>query len=160
MGIDKKDMVILNRLQDNCRTSFTDLAKEVGLSIDSVKKRVKKMEGDLFYPKIQIRPRSLGFSNIVDIKIKLNNHSKSEVDDFIKYLSNNPRIPEIFTVSGEWDLSIVVLSKDADDLGNMMAKIQGKFGNIINSWTESTTLKAYKFETYNMLKLMVKEELK
>jgi DNA-binding Lrp family transcriptional regulator len=159
--LDKKDCIILNILQRNCRISLTNIAKLVDISIDSVKKRIKKMENIIFYPKIQIRPRSLGFSNIVDIKIKLNNHAKKDIDNFIKYLQENPRVAEIFSVSGEWDLSIVIISKDADDLGNITLDIKNRFGKIINSWSESTTLKAYKFENYDMEKLLeIKKQTK
>ncbi|MBS3097438.1 Lrp/AsnC family transcriptional regulator [Candidatus Woesearchaeota archaeon] len=153
--LDKKDCLILGILQKNCRTSLTDIAKEINLSIDSVKKRIKKMEKKgIFYPKIQIRPRSLGFVNIVDVKIKLNNHSKKDIDSFINYLIENPRISEIFGISGEYDLSIVILSKDAKDLQNITSAIQNKFGEIINSWNESMTLIAHKFEKYDMNKLL------
>lgn len=154
LKLDKKNCLILNLLQENCRMSLTDIAEKVNLSIDAVKKRIKKMEHIIFYPKIQIRPRSFGFSNIVDVKIKLNNHSKDRIERFIEFLTENPRVAEVFSVSGEWDLSVVIMSKDANDLGNVISDINGRFGNIINSWVESTTLKAYKFERYDMLKLM------
>ena len=153
--IDKKDCIILNTLQKNCRTSLTDLAKKVGLSIDSVKKRLFKMiQNNIFYPRIQIRPRGLGFSHIVDVKIKLTSHTKKDVEEFIEYLKKHPRVAEVFSVSGEWDISIVIISKDADDLGNVVAGITNKYGAMIASWIESTTLKAYKFETYDLYKLM------
>jgi Lrp/AsnC family leucine-responsive transcriptional regulator len=153
-NLDEKDCIILNILQDNCRTSLTNIAKQIGLSVDSVKKRIKKMENIIFHPKVQIRPRSLGFANIVDVKIKLSDHSKDKIKNFIQYLQEDPRIAEIFSVSGEWDLSIVIVSKDADDLGNITSAIKNKFGKMIHSWIESTTLKAYKFEKYDMRKLL------
>ncbi len=153
--LDKKDCIILNILQNNCRTSLTKIAQEVSLSIDSVKKRIKKMEENkIFHPRIQIRPRNFGFVNIVDVKIKLYNHSKKIQKELIGYLLKNPRIPEVFSVSGEWDLSIVIISKDANDLDDIISDIKGRFGDIINSWNESMTLKAYKFETYDMKKLL------
>jgi len=154
-GLDKNDCVILNVLQKDCRTSLTDIANRVCLSIDSVKKRIKKMrKNKIFHPQIQIRPRNFGFNEIIDIKIKLNNHSKEDRDKFISYLQGNPRIAEIFSVSGEWDLSIVLLSKNAADLEKITSEIKSKFGKIINSWSESMTLKSYKFETYDMRKLL------
>ncbi len=152
--LDKKDCIILNILQDNCRTSLTDIAQQVGLSIDSVTKRIKKMENEIFYPRIQIRPRSLGFNNIVDVKIKFNNHSKKETDSFIRYLLANPRVAELFSVSGGWDLSVVFVSKNLEDQEKITSEIKNKFGKIINSWNESTTLKAYRFETYDVKKLL------
>jgi len=154
-NLDKKDCIILNILQDNCRTSLTDISKQVGLSIDSVKKRIKKMEENkIFHSRIQIRPRNFGFANIVNVKIKLKDHSKEKKGKFIKYLQENPRISEIFSMSGEEDLSIVVVSKDAADLNCTISDIKSKFGNIINSWNDSMTLKVYKFESYNMEKLL------
>lgn len=153
-SLDEKDCRILNILQKNSRISLTDLAKQINLSIDSVKKRIKKMENIIFYPRIQIRPRSLGFMDIVDIKIKLSNYSQKEIDKFINYLVENPRVAEVFSVTGEWDLSIVVVSKGPDDYYNVASDIKGKFGSIISSWSESMTLKAYKFETYDMKKLL------
>ncbi len=153
--LDKKDCIILNILQNNCRTSLTKIAQEVNLSIDSVKKRMKKMEkNSIFYPRIQIRPRGLGFNNIIDIKIKLNNHSKQKVDKFIKYLLEHPRVAELFSVSGEWDLSVIIISKKLEDLEKITSDIKSKFGKIISLWSESTTLKAYKFEKYDILELM------
>lgn len=153
--LDEKDCMILNMLQVNCRTSLTDIAKTVDLSIDSVNKRIKKMlENKIFWPKIQIRPRNFGFNNIVDIKIKLRYTSEDEIRKFISYLRFHPRVSEIFSISGEWDFSIVILAKDAIDLGKITSEIRYKFGKIISSWTENLTTNSHKFEYYDMCKLM------
>jgi len=153
--LDEKDCIILNLLQQDCRVSLTKISKEVNLSIDSVKKRIKKMiMGDVFFPKIQLRPRNFGFNNIVDVKIKLNNYSHQQIDNFVEYLKENPYVAEIFSVSGEWDFSIVIISKDALNLGNITSEIRSKFGSLIRDWSESLTTHTYKFESYDMLKVM------
>ena len=41
--IDEKDCKILNLLQEDCRMSLTNIAKEIGLSVDSTKKRINKL---------------------------------------------------------------------------------------------------------------------
>jgi len=134
--------------------SLTDISKKVGLSIDSVKKRIKRMiKDDIFFPKIQLRPRNFGFKNIVDIKIKLHNYSEKDIKEFVEFLEKTPYIVEMFSVSGDWDFSIVVIAKDALHLGEITMVIRDKFGNIISDWSESLTTHAYKFEKYNMLNL-------
>jgi DNA-binding Lrp family transcriptional regulator len=155
MELDRKDCMILNILQKNCRESLTSISKKVGLSVDSVNKRIKKMQRyNIFHPKIQLRPRNFGFRNIVDIKIKLRYDSKDSVDKFVKYLVAHPRVIEIFGNSGDSDLSIVVMAYDAIDLGKITNEIKYSYGNIINSWSETLTTNSYKFEEFDMLSLM------
>jgi len=153
--LDSIDCEILNLLQTNCRISLTKIAKHVNLSIDSVKKRIKRMQDDqIFWPKIQIRPRNIGFNNIVEVKIILEYTSKIDLEQFIEFLRKHPRVAEIFSISGKWDFSIVIIAKDALDLGNITNEIRFKFSNLIQSWTESLTTNSYKFEYYDMRQLL------
>jgi len=153
--LDKKDCMILNLLQENCRMSLTEISKKVGLSIDSVKKRINKMiSNHIFYPKIQLRPRNFGFPNIVEVKIKLQDYDNKKIEAFIKYVENHPRIAEAFSISGEWDFTLVIISKNNEDLALLTEEIRQKFGSIIKDWSESLTTFTYKFEKYNMLTLM------
>jgi len=155
MELDQKNCRILNLLQKNCRMSLTEISKNVGLSVDSVKKRINKMiEKNIFFPRIQLRPRNFGFKNIVEIKIKLENQDIKKVNEFIEYLKNTSEIVEILTVSGNWDISIVIICKDALDLGRITDKIRRDHGKIISNWTKSLTTCAHKFEEYDMLKLI------
>ena len=131
--------------------SLTKISKKIGLSVDSVRKRIIKMkENKIFHPQIQLRPRNFGFGNIVDVKMKLQYSSQEEFDKFINYLVNNPRVVEVLSVEGEWDLAVVLIAKDAIDLGNVTSEIRARYGKLINSWTSSLTLKSYKFEVYDM----------
>ncbi|MDD5086529.1 MAG: winged helix-turn-helix domain-containing protein [Candidatus Nanoarchaeia archaeon] len=153
--LDEKDCIILNLLQENCRMSLSDISRKVNLSVDSVKNRIDNMiKHHIFFPKIQLRPRNFGFYDIVDIKIKLHNYTKKEIDDFVGFLENHQRVAEMFSVSGDWDFSIVIIAKDSQDLGKITKEIRNRFNRIISDWNESLTTEAYKFERYDMLKLM------
>ena len=155
MELDRKDCIILEILQRDCRTSLTDISSEVGLSIDSVKKRMGRMlQNKVFYPRIQLRPRNFGFANVVDIKLKLQYSSEQELASFVKYLRAHPRVVEFFSVSGEWDFSLVIIARDAIDLGQVTAGIRNKFGRLISSWNASLTVDSYKFEEYKMRELV------
>lgn len=159
MKLDKKNCQILNLMQEDCRISLTDLAKKVGLSVDSVKKRIEKMrKEEIFYPKIQIRPRSFGYKNIVDVKIKLHNYNTKDIEEFVKYLIKHPNIAEVFSMSGTWNFSIVIIAKDFNDMGKISNDIRSKFGKIINEWSESLTTAVYKFEDYDLIKLINPEK--
>lgn len=155
MELDRKDCMILEMLQKDCRASLTDIAAHVGLSIDSTKKRMNRMlSNKVFYPRIQLRPRNFGFPNVVDVKLKLQYSSEKELAELIRYLKTHPRVVEFFSVSGEWDMSIVVIAKDAIDLGKVTDEIRNKFGKQISSWNASLTVNSYKFEEYRMGELL------
>ena len=112
------------------------------------------LDNRVFWPKIQIRPRNFGFKNIVEVKISLKYKSEDSIKEFIEFLRQHPKIVEIFSISGKWDFSIVIIAKDAIDLGKISSEIRFKFGEIIRSWTESLTTSSFKFEYYDMRKLM------
>lgn len=159
MKLDNKNCQILNLLQTDCRMSLSEIGRQVGLSVDSVKKRINKMiDNDVFFPKIQLRPRNFGFKNIVEVKIKLNNFNKEGYKGFIEYLKKTPDIVEILAISGNWDISIVIIAKDAIDLGKITKQIRHKYGKMISNWTESITTCSYRFERYDMVKIMKQQE--
>lgn len=152
--MDEKDLIVLNELQKDCRISYTNLAKRIKLSVDSTKKRVKKLQKkEFFYPRIQLRPRKFGYPYIVDVKIKLFNYNKKELRAFVDYLVEHPRVPEVIRISGEWDFTIVIIAKNNEDLARVGDEIRNKFSTIINDWKESLSKIVYKFEKYNLIRL-------
>lgn len=152
--IDEKDGIILDILQKNCRTPLVQIARKVGLSVDSVKKRMNKMvNGYVYYPRIQLRPRNFGFPNVAEIRMKVHYNDEKELLAFIESLKKNHRVVEIFSIAGDYDLFIVVVAKDAIDLGRVMDGIRNRFGKIITAWSVSLTIKCYKFEEYDVDRL-------
>ena len=159
--MDEVNCRILNILQENCRASLTEIAKQVNLSVDSVKKRIDKLIKDqVFYPRIQLRPRHFGYPYIVDVKVKLKNFEKKRIDEFIKYVTAHPRVSEFFSFSGEYNFSIVLIAKDHGDLDVVSGEIKEKFSDIIGEWVEAITTIAYKFERYDLKQLMEYEQQK
>jgi Lrp/AsnC family transcriptional regulator len=159
MKLDKKNCMILDLLQKDCRMSLTKIGVKVDLSVDSVKKRINRMkENKIFYSKIQLRPRNFGFQNVVDIKIKFHNHTMQLFNKFVDTMYANPHVIEMFSVAGVWDFSIIVIAKDAHHLGEMSSSIRTEFSELIQDWSESLTTRAYKFEKYDMMK--INEEIK
>ena len=149
--LDKKDLIILGLLQKNCRMKLTAIAKEANLSVDSVKKRIEKMiKNKIFYPRIQLRPRNFGFANILTVNMRLQYSSEEEFLRFIAYLKSHPNVVEIIQTAGEWDLFIVVISKDAIEFGKILSEIRGKFGKMIVSLSTLLTINNYKFEEYDL----------
>jgi DNA-binding Lrp family transcriptional regulator len=155
MDLDKKDCLILNMLQKNCRTSLTSISKKVNLSVDTVKRRIQTMiDNDVFFPKIQLRPRHFGYKNIFEVKVKLKEFNDKDITQFIGFLKNNPYVVEIIKIAGPWNYTLVLIAKDAIHQGEITDEIKTKFSKIIDSWIESLTTSVYKWEEYEMINLV------
>ena len=149
--LDDKDKKILMILQKNGRESLTKIAKKVNLSIDSAHKRIKEMERKgIFESGIFIEPRNIGFPLIADIKIKLRNITELEKDKFIKNLTNHPRVIDLLSIMGDYDLTCVLIAKNTNELEELSTKIRQTYSNMIADWKAMLILKTHKFEYYDL----------
>ncbi len=149
--LDEKDCALLNLLQEDCRMTLTAMAQRIGLSVDATRKRLAKLEkNECFFPKVQLRPRHLGFKDIVEIKVKLSHCSREQEQSFISFLVQHPNIAEVLNISGPWDYTIIAIAQDSVDLGRITSDIRSRFWSIISDWTEALTKTVYKFENYDV----------
>jgi len=154
MELDQKNCQILNLLQENCRMSLTEIADKIGLSVDSIKKRIDKLKGEVFFPRIQLRPRHFGYPIIVDVKVKLQSFAKPQIDNFVAYTKAHPRVAELIAISGEYDFNLVLIAQNYTDLARLSNEIRSKFGQFIKDWAESMSTHVHKFESYDLISLM------
>ncbi|MCX6819277.1 MAG: Lrp/AsnC family transcriptional regulator [Candidatus Aenigmarchaeota archaeon] len=148
--LDEKDRRILNILAENARTKLTQIARHVQLSIDSTKKRIEKLEKDGVIAKytIQPNPDKYGLPLGIHIYIKLMNVTKERYDEFISTMKKNPRIIDLMSMLGDYDVYIVLLAKDTIELDKMKIEIKQKFSDIIADWKEVLVTQIYKLEEY------------
>jgi DNA-binding Lrp family transcriptional regulator len=150
--LDKKDKQILEILQQNSREKLTVIARKVGLSIDSVNKRIKKLvESGILTFQALINPRKVGFPFVLSVNVKLHNLTEEEFNAFLSYLKTHPRVIELFTMAGDYDIVFVLIARSAEELESLQLEIRQKFSKIISDWKSALTLNVYKFEEYKFL---------
>lgn len=150
--LDEKDKQILEILQKNSREKLTAIAKKVGLSIDSVNNRIKRLvDSGILYFQAIIEPRSVGFPFILSVNVRLQNITEDDLNAFINYLKAHPRVIELFTMAGDYDLVFVLIAKDPEELESLQFEIRQKFSKLIAEWRSALSLKVYKFEEYKFL---------
>lgn len=150
-ALDEKDKKILMLLQKDGRIQLTEIAKKVNLSIDSVHKRIKEMQKkEIFFSGIFIDPRKIGFPLIVDVKIKLQNITEKEKQEFIEHLTNHKKVIDLLSIMGDFDLTCVIIAKDTNEFEEISTKIRQKYSNIIADWKAMLILKTHKFEYYDL----------
>lgn len=150
--LDEKDKKILEALQYDSRKTLKKIAKEIGLSIDSTHKRLKKLrEGGILYLRGLVDPRKIGFPLTTDVCIKLQNIKEEEYNKLIGYLKNHQRVTSLFSVMGDYDLICVIMTKNAHELEKISREIRQKFSNLIADWKSLFVVKVHKFEEYKFL---------
>jgi DNA-binding Lrp family transcriptional regulator len=121
-NIDEIDAIILKSLLNESRTSFTEIAKECGISIVAVRMRYKNLwkAGIINGEIMQVNPYSLGYKYITVLGITT---AKENQDKAAEFLKNKFSIPWVGRKFGKYDFNIQVpfctieeLSKTQRDL--------------------------------------------
>ncbi|MCA9495727.1 MAG: Lrp/AsnC family transcriptional regulator [Nanoarchaeota archaeon] len=129
--LDNKDKTILDILEKNARTSYTDIAKTLNLSEAAIRKRIKKLEDQkvILGYKASVNYKKLGFSNKVVMGVDTNSKDYFKVINKLKELKF---VKELTTSSGDHMIMFNVWVKNMDELNSYSEII-----NNIDGVTES-----------------------
>ncbi len=153
--IDRKDVKLIELLQENGRESLTNLAKGISLSIDSTHSRIKRLqEKGILKFGIFVDPKKLGYELVANVQIKLHNVSDEEMQLFIKFLISHKNVIELITTLGDFDVTCIIIAKNTEEFETISRFIRHKFKNIIADWKSIINLKVYKFEEYAVSQLL------
>ena len=99
------DLNILRILQKDGRISYTDLAKQVGLSVTPCIERVKRLERENYILNYgaRVSAQKLNQSLVVFVQIRLNHTSQKNFEEFRRSVMDLEIVKSCFLVSGNYD---------------------------------------------------------
>ncbi|MBI4439907.1 Lrp/AsnC family transcriptional regulator [Candidatus Woesearchaeota archaeon] len=149
--IDSTDLKILGYLGENSRIRLIELSKKIGLSIDSIKKRIQKLEEGKVITKyaLQVDSAAIGLPIGVHIYLKLKDIKEKDYENLIQTLKKDPRVINLMAMAGDYDIYIVMLVKNVADLEKRKLRIRQQFSQIIADWKEVLVAQIYKLEEYS-----------
>lgn len=125
------DRRLLHELQQDGRTTYSDLGRRIGLSTTACIDRVRKLEREKIirgYTAI-IDPESVGQSLIVLIQVTLIKNSQQAFHDFNKAIRQLPEVQECFLISGNFDYLVKARMRDMNHyrsfLGETLLSLPG-----------------------------------
>jgi Lrp/AsnC family transcriptional regulator, leucine-responsive regulatory protein len=127
--ISKIDGNILRILQKDGRISYTDLAREVGLSVTPCIERVKRLEKNGYIEgyTAKLNPQLLGAGLVVFVQIRLNHTSQENFEEFRDSVMSLQNVQSCFLVSGNYDYllkaRVADMSAYRELLGNSILKL-------------------------------------
>ena len=126
--IDELDTQIMAKLTLDGRASFTQIAKQLGVSTETIIKRYHKLrERGSIKVSIQINPNKIGYSSILDFNIAFAAPG-SLSNTVIGSLTKIPDMVIITRTSGDYDLQVTAMVRNSSELFSMqdqIAKITG-----------------------------------
>ncbi|MFK8028723.1 MAG: Lrp/AsnC ligand binding domain-containing protein [Gammaproteobacteria bacterium] len=122
MDLSSIDRSILRILQSDGRITYSDLAKQVGLSTSPCIERVRKLErlGYIEHYAARLNADKLGAGLVVFVMIRMDRSSKSNFDQFRRSASLLPQVQECYLTTGNFDYLIKARVRDMSSYRNLL----------------------------------------
>ena len=132
--LDTKDIAVLSTLDKNSRLTYSQIARNVKLSKQSVEYRINSLitRKVLKLCRAVIDYENLGY-NYYRIYLQLTGLSPEEEQKFLQDIYTMPRVNRITLLDGTWDCAITILSRDPYGARDTIDRIQAVYGTKIKS---------------------------
>ncbi|MGL3109083.1 Lrp/AsnC family transcriptional regulator [Bradyrhizobium sp. BR 1432] len=127
--LDKIDLKILSRLQNDGTLSQRDLADRVGLSLNACWRRLQRLNsaGIILGTSSQIDLAALGIDLTIFVMIRTRHHTKEWTDRFRKYVERQPEVIDFHRIGGDWDYMIKVAANGISGYDNFYQRLITSF---------------------------------
>lgn len=124
LKLDRTDLKILEKLQEDGRITNVELAKHAGISAPPCLRRVRALEesGVLRGYYADVKPAALGYDIVTFIQVKLDSQKEADLNEFEQTMTTWPNVRECYLLSGDVDYLLKVVAKDWDDLQNFLTQ--------------------------------------
>ncbi len=148
MKISASDRKLLETLQEDVTLSQIDLAERAGLSRTSVWRRVRELEeaGVIESRVALLNPKYLGLQIHVLLSVTMVEHSDKTRQSFEHHVGNLPEVMECFSVSGERDYVLQIISRDIESY-NEFLNTKILHHDSVHSASSSFALRRVKYTT-------------
>lgn len=120
--LDQLDLKLLAELQKDGRLTNNELSDRVALSPSQCSRRRARLEAEGFIRgyHAHIDREKLGLGLMVVISVTLATHNRDNAKRFGKLLSGLPEVLEAYSLTGEMDYHLKVVTKDLADLSRFV----------------------------------------
>ena len=146
--VDDLDFSILTLLQKDGRSSFTDIANELGTAVGTIRNRVTKLleEGTLHIVG-RVNPYRVGFNSPATILVSIEpDYIESAIAEIVEF----PEVSYVSMLTGEFELMVDVMCRDSDHLTEFLMQNLSKVKGI-KSYRTSIILRIMKYVQPDLL---------
>ncbi len=131
-ALDRIDVLILSRLQENAKLTVRELADELGLSQTPIYERIKKLERSGVIKKYiaLLNAQKLDMGLMVYMTINVQDPSSPDMYSMIAQLTAKSEVVELYQITGDSDYLAVVRTKDLKSYKDLLLNDFGNMNNI------------------------------
>ena len=147
--MDTTDRQLLTLLQENCKLSYNELGKQVGLSVSAVNERLKKMQaaGIIRGNVALVSPRAVGLDLCIFMQV-LSDRPKN--DPIISRMREMPEVLECHHITGEFSYLLKIRTRNTEHFETLVQQIKSLPGVtrtytlvVLSSPKETTVMPLY-----------------
>ena len=114
--LDETDIRILRAMQKDGNLTVTEISERVGLSQSPCSRRIANLSdhGFILRKSVELDRQKLGFTTMVEARIKLKEHDQATLEAFKKAVQAIPEIQSAFLLLGEFDFRLRVVVRDIE----------------------------------------------
>jgi len=133
-ALDKTDLAMLARLQQDGRLANTKLAEELALSEASCWRRQKRLEelGIIEGYQANLNRRKLGIGVMAFVQIVCTQHSEEVTAHFERIIRACPNVVDCHNITGEADFLLKVVAKDLDDYSRFVDRVLRQLPGVLS----------------------------
>jgi Lrp/AsnC family leucine-responsive transcriptional regulator len=146
LTLDDIDMTIIAELSRNANISHTELASICGITRQTIAARIKALEKEGVIKKYRavIDYSKLGFGAFILLFLKLDVSDQAMVNSFIKALKSDPCVIMDVSITGEWDVMLMLAFNDVRQYESYINDMRVKVGPILKDSKSHVVLNFYK----------------
>jgi Lrp/AsnC family transcriptional regulator for asnA, asnC and gidA len=146
--VDDLDFSILTLLQKDGRSSFTDIANELGTAVGTIRNRVTKLlEDGTLHIVGRVNPYRVGFNSPATILVSIEpDCMESAIAEIVEF----PEVSYVSMLTGEFELMVDVMCRDSDHLTEFLMQNLSKVKGI-KSYRTAIILRIVKYVQPDLL---------
>lgn len=159
--LDVKDLKILAYLLQNARMSFTEIAKKVGLSKESVQYRYKQLvaRNVILASYAEVDFEQLGYQ-VFHLLLLLDERNKEKQKQLLATLEKDPNVHKVLQYSDNWDLEIILLAKNVRDFDIVAERLLRSYEDIILQKDSAAVIEGHDFPSFPDIKEVQLKEVR
>jgi Lrp/AsnC family transcriptional regulator for asnA, asnC and gidA len=122
--LDEIDRKILNILLKDARTSYSQIARQCGLSGAAIHQRIAKLKMNHVFrtSQIQLSPKGIGYTTCAFIGIQVNLINEKTHEEVFNKIKDIPEITECHHITGKYSLMAKIYTKNNEDLKRILVE--------------------------------------